>query len=96
MAACALIAATVSVASIRDAGICSPVTVSGCRCHGIVPKRAAIIPSRLGQVKTAGGDILSVVFVAREGAGEASCVRVVGPFVEVFHGSINISEDGKA
>ena len=69
--------------------------MSGCQYHEIVPKRAAITSSRLGQVQTAGGDILSVEFVAGEGAGEASCVRVVGPSVEVFHGSINISEDGK-
>lgn len=43
------------------------------------------------QVQTAGGDILSVHFVAGSHAGSYSEVRVTGSYVEVFHGFIDVA-----
>jgi hypothetical protein len=48
------------------------------------------------QVLTAGGDTLRVLFIAAEKllAGHVeqfTNVRVIGPYAEVFHGSINVA-----
>jgi hypothetical protein len=61
-----------------------------------LPPCLALPQSRVTQVLTAGGDALRVLFVAAEKLlagheGQLTHVRVIGPYAEVFRGSINVS-----